>query len=132
MKLTVRRIRMLAFTGVLLSPALASLAGAAALAPRDAKAVLEYTIDVEGKASASNRNGEYQQWSTRRSVAVQATLVALQPSVQDPGDPGGLHRASRPPTDRAFQPSAEMQAWAAELQKCGSDMGCRRAWEACR
>jgi hypothetical protein len=60
---------------------LASVAGATELAPKGRKAILEYTIEIEGKASASNNNGEYQHWSTRRSLDVKATLIAQQPSV---------------------------------------------------
>ena len=95
------------------------------LAPKGQKAILEYTIDIEGKASGTNNNYQSQQWSTRRSLVVRATLIAQQPSIQDPGDPGGPHRAASRPKNEAFQPSPEMAAFMAELEKCGEDMSCR-------
>ena len=95
------------------------------LAPKGQKATLEYTIDIEGKASGTNNNYQSQQWSTRRSLVVRATLIAQQPSRQDPGEPGGPHRGASPPKGEAFQPSPEMAAFMAELEKCGEDMACR-------
>lgn len=89
------------------------------------RAKLEYTIEIEGKAAASNASGEYQHWSTRRSLTVEATLVAQKASVVDPGEPGGLHRASKPPATAGFTPSEEMKALAAEMGKCGDDLACR-------
>ncbi len=104
--------------------ALASAASAAGLAPKGQKAVLEYTIEVEGKANSANNSGEYQNRSTRRSLAVKATLVAMQPSVEDPGEPGGPHVASKRP-NQPFQLSPASAALFAEMEKCGEDMSCR-------
>ena len=95
------------------------------LAPKGQKAILEYKIDIEGKASGTNNNYQSQQWSTLRSFVVKATMIAQQPMVQDPGDPGGPHRAASRPKNEAFQPSPEMAAFMAELEKCGEDMDCR-------
>jgi len=95
------------------------------LAPKGQKAILEYTIDIEGNASGTNNNYQSQQWWTRRSLVARATLIAQQPSIQDPGDPGGPHRAASRPKNEAFQPSPEMAAFMAELEKCGEDMNCR-------
>jgi hypothetical protein len=78
------------------------------LAPKGQKALLEYKIDIEGKASGTNNNYQSQQWSTLRSFVVKATMIAQQPMVQDPGDPGGPHRAASRPKNEAFQPSPEM------------------------
>jgi hypothetical protein len=105
--------------------AFTSWAGATALAPAGQRAKLEYTIEIEGNAAASNASGEYQHWSTRRSLTVEATLVAQKASVVDPGEPGGLHRASKPPASAGFTPSEDMKALAAEMGKCGDDLGCR-------
>ncbi len=104
--------------------ALAAAAAAAGLAPKGQKAVLEYTIDIEGKANASNKGGEYQNWSTRRSLSVKATLVAMQPTIDDPGEPGGPHVASKRP-NQPFQLSSASAALFAELEKCGEDTSCR-------
>ncbi len=93
------------------------------LAPKGQKAVLEYTIDIEGKSSGRDKNYEYQHWSTRRSLVVKATLTAEPPSIQDPGDPGGPHKVASRPKNEVFQPSPEMAAFMVELQKCGEDMG---------
>ena len=120
-----QRPRFAAAALAVLSLLLASAAGATDLAPKGRKALLEYSIEIEGKASASNKNGEYQHWSTRRSLAVQTTLIAQQPSVQDPGDPGGPHAAAGRPKDQPFQPSADMEAFTAEIEKCGEDIACR-------
>ncbi len=95
------------------------------LAPKGQKASLEYTIDIKGNASGTNNNYQSQQWSTSRSLVVRATLIAQQPSIQDPGDLGGPHRAASPPKNEAFKPSPEMAALVAKLEKCGDDMSCR-------
>jgi hypothetical protein len=100
-------------------------AGPIPLAPKGQKAVLDYSIEIEGSASGSNKNGEYERWSTRRSLVVKATLVAMQPTGQDPGDPGGPHAAARRPKNQAFEPSSDMKAMLARMEKCGEDMACR-------
>jgi hypothetical protein len=51
-------------------------------------------------------------------------LVAMPPSVDDPGEPGGPHVASKRP-DPPFQPSPAMTAMLAQMQKCGEDVSCR-------
>lgn len=98
---------------------------ASLLVPKGKKAILEYTIEIEGKASGTNNNYQSQEWSTRRSLAIRATLIAQQPMTQDPGDPGGPHRAANRPKNGAFQPSPEMAVYMAKLEKCGEDMTCR-------
>jgi hypothetical protein len=100
---------------------------ATTLAPAGQRAKLEYTIEVEGKASASNAGGEYQRWSTRRLLTIEATLVAQKPSVVDPGEPGGLHRAPKPPEKPAFRPSESSKALFEEMGRCGDDLACRMA-----
>jgi hypothetical protein len=95
------------------------------LAPKGQKAFLEYTIDIKGNASGTNNNYQSQQWSTNRSLVVRATLIAQKPSIQDPGDLGGPNRAASPSKNEAFQPSPEMVAFMAKLEKCGEDMSCR-------
>ncbi len=107
----------------LLTPVSEALAGNI-LAPKGQKALLEYTIDIEGLASGTNQNYRSQKWSTRRTLVASAMLTALQPSVQDPGDPGGSHRASKS-GDAGFKPSHETAAYMAEMEKCGNDMSCR-------
>jgi len=62
---------------------LASAAGATDLAPKGRKALLEYSIEIEGKASARTR------WRIPALVDAplarrSGQLIAQQPSVQDP------------------------------------------------
>ena len=95
------------------------------LVPKDQKALLEYAIDIKGNASGTNNNYQSQQWSTSRSLVVRATLIARKPSIQDPGDLGGPHRAASPSNNEAFRPSPEMAAFMTKLEKCGDDMSCR-------
>jgi hypothetical protein len=95
------------------------------LAPKGQTAVMEYAIDIEGNASGTNNNYQSQQWSTSRSLVVRSTLIARQPSAQDPGDLGGPRSASGRPKDGAFKPSPEMSAFLAKLEKCGEDISCR-------
>jgi len=95
------------------------------LAAKGQKAFLEYAIDIKGNASGTNNNYQSQQWSTSRSLVVRATLIAQQPSIQDPGDLGGPQRAASSSKNEAFKPSPEMAALIAKLEKCGEDMSCR-------
>lgn len=125
MRVKFRHIRLLGAACAAFFPGFTSFADAITLAPEGTRALLEYTIEVEGKATASNASGEYQHWSTRRSVTVQAPLIAMKATVQDQGEPGGLHRAAKPPANAPFQPSADMKALAEEIQRCGDDIGCR-------
>ncbi len=124
-RLSLRRVLLLAVVSLTLAGPPSGAYAATLLALRGQKAVLEYIIDVDGKSSGRDKNYEYQHWSTRRSLVVKATLVAEQPSIQDPGDPGGLHKAASRPNNEAFQPSPEMAALLAEMGKCGENMDCR-------
>ena len=124
-RLSLRRALVLTVLALTLAAPQPGAYAAALLAPKGQKAILEYKIDIEGKASGTNNNYQSQQWSTRRSLVVRATMIAQQPMVQDPGDPGGPHRAASRPKNEAFQPSPEMAAFMAELEKCGEDMSCR-------
>ncbi len=95
-------------------------AGAAELAPKGAKALLEISIEVDGKADFNNKFGEYQRWNTRRSIVAQAILVAAQPTADDPDGLGAAATATP-----QFQPSAGTEAMMAEMEKCGDDTACQ-------
>lgn len=124
-RLLLRRALVLTVLALTLTAPQPGAHAAALLAPKGQKALLEYSIEIEGKASGTNNNYQSQEWSTRRSFVLKATMIAQQPMVQDPGDPGGPHRAASRPKNEAFRPSPEMAAFMAELEKCGEDMNCR-------
>ena len=99
---------------------------AAELAPKGAKALLEISIEVDGKADFNGKFGEYQHWRARRSVVVRAILVAVQPTADDPGDPGQPPPAAAAATAAPqFQPSADTEAMMAAMEKCGEDTACQ-------
>jgi hypothetical protein len=124
-RLSLRRALVLTVFALILAPPVPGAYAFTLLAPKGQKAFLEYAIDIKGNASGTNNNYQSQQWSTSRSLVVRATLIAQQPSIQDPGDLGGPHRAANPPKNEAFKPSPEMAALMAKLEKCGEDMSCR-------
>lgn len=94
---------------------------AAELAPKGAKALLEISIEVDGKADFNGKYGEYQHWRTRRSIVAQAILVAVQPTADDPDGLGAAAAAATP----QFQPSANTETMMAEMEKCGEDTACQ-------
>lgn len=98
----------------------AAPSAAAELAPKGAKALLEISIEVDGKADFNGKYGEYQHWRTRRSIVAQAILVAAQPTADDP-DGLGAAAAATP----QFQPSANTETMMAEMEKCGEDTACQ-------
>lgn len=111
----------------LLTPISAS-PGGNMIAQKGQKALLEYTIDIEGNASGSDYNNQYQKkWSTKRTLVAKAMLTAQHPSAQDPGEPGGQHRAfsKSKSGNTEFKPSNETAKYMAEMEKCGNDMNCR-------
>jgi len=97
------------------------------VAQKGQKALLEYTIDIEGRAAGTNNNYWSQKWSTKRTLTAKAMLTAQHPSAQDPGDPGGQHRAfsKAKAGNTEFKPSNETAKYMAEMEKCGNDMNCR-------
>ncbi len=97
------------------------------IAQKGQKALLEYTIEIEGRAAGTNNNYHSQKWSTLRTLKANAILIAQHPSAQDPGDPGGQHRAfsKSKSGNTEFKPSNETAKYMAEMEKCGNDMNCR-------
>lgn len=96
----------------------ASAPAASSAYPKGTRARLAYTVTIDGNASYDGEVGDFERWSTRRTMTASMILEADAPSPVAMIDPTAVAVAPVPS-------SADMRALQEEAKACGGDVACQ-------